>query len=301
MFDVFSEEIEVLIKEGIANLYWFKGDLHKAWLRSGVSLKDKEIISRLRDQDQKELTKRRQMDALYEKLRKGEYNRRLEISRNFVRILVEQTNFVPQDAKHRIELAERCSLKLREIMAKQVQEREERDRIRIRKEKEAKDTYELNIEKLKMKFIESEKLPPQERGYALEKIFTELMKISGIQVEEPFKIDGEQFDGAIKYDSHYYLIELKWTSEKTPPKDIGHFCFKVEGKYQARGIFISMNGFTENAISTLPRGKEIKAILLDGTHLSKVIFGIHRFQELLEHAISEATLRGNIYCSHEIK
>ena len=36
MFDVFTERIEVLIKDGMANLYWYKGDLHKAWLRSGV-------------------------------------------------------------------------------------------------------------------------------------------------------------------------------------------------------------------------------------------------------------------------
>lgn len=37
MFDVFTEQIEVLIKDGIANLYWYKGDLQKAWLRAGVS------------------------------------------------------------------------------------------------------------------------------------------------------------------------------------------------------------------------------------------------------------------------
>ena len=36
MFDVFTEQIEVLIKDGIANLYWYKGDLQKAWLRAGV-------------------------------------------------------------------------------------------------------------------------------------------------------------------------------------------------------------------------------------------------------------------------
>ncbi len=36
MFDVFTEEIEIIVKDGLANLYWYKGDLHKAWLRSGV-------------------------------------------------------------------------------------------------------------------------------------------------------------------------------------------------------------------------------------------------------------------------
>ncbi len=30
IFDVFTEGVEILIKYGIANLYWYKGDLHKA-------------------------------------------------------------------------------------------------------------------------------------------------------------------------------------------------------------------------------------------------------------------------------
>jgi hypothetical protein len=36
MFDVFTEEMEVQIKTGISNLYWFREDLRKAWLRSSV-------------------------------------------------------------------------------------------------------------------------------------------------------------------------------------------------------------------------------------------------------------------------
>jgi hypothetical protein len=90
MFDVFTEEVEVLVKDSIANLYWYKGDLHKAWIRSGVSTALRDEVIRLRTDDGQELSKRRQMDALYERLRTGEYERHLEVSRNFVRILVEQ-------------------------------------------------------------------------------------------------------------------------------------------------------------------------------------------------------------------
>lgn len=99
MFDVFTEEVEILIKDGIANLYWYKGDLHKAWLRSGVPIDTKNEILRLKDEEGRNLTKRLQMDALYERLREGDYNRRLEVSRNFVRILIEQKTFSPQNEK----------------------------------------------------------------------------------------------------------------------------------------------------------------------------------------------------------
>ncbi len=113
MFDVFTEEIEVLIKDGIANLYWYKGDLHKAWLRSGVRAAIRDEIVRLKAEDGRELSKLRQMDALYERLRNSDYGKRLEISRNFVRILIEHSGFTPQNEKHRVEIAERSALKLR--------------------------------------------------------------------------------------------------------------------------------------------------------------------------------------------
>ena len=69
MFDVFTEEVEVIIKDGLANLYWYKSDLHKAWLRSTVDRHLCEEISNLCDVEGRALTKRRQMDVLYERLR----------------------------------------------------------------------------------------------------------------------------------------------------------------------------------------------------------------------------------------
>jgi hypothetical protein len=300
MFDVFTEEVEVLIKDGIANLYWYKGDLHKAWLRSGVHPAVKDEILRLRNDEGQELTKRRQMDALYERLRSGAYDRRLEVSRNFVRILVEQNGFTPQNERHRVEVAERSALKIRELIRRQEADREYRESIRTSAAKATRETYDSKLGELRVKFAEAHDLEPQKKGYAFESIVTELMRISGIPVEEPFRIVGEQIDGAIKYDGHYYLLELKWTAEKSDPKEIGHFYFKVEGKMQARGLFVSMNGFTDGAISTLPKGKDLKILLLDGQHVSNVIYGMYKFQELLEHAIRQASLRGEIYCDHNL-
>jgi hypothetical protein len=109
MFDVFTEQIEVLIKDGIASLYWYKADLQKAWLRSGVPQPLTRQISQETDTEGNTLSKRKQMDRLYEELRTSDLNRRLEASRNFVRILVEHKNFVPQDPRHRVDIAERAA------------------------------------------------------------------------------------------------------------------------------------------------------------------------------------------------
>lgn len=301
MFDVFTEEVEILIKDGIANLYWYKGDLHKAWLRSGVPADLQTRIATMKTDEGKSFTKRQQMDALYDCLRSTEYNRRLEVSRNFVRILIEHRGFTPQDPKHRIEVAERAALKLRELLAHQEKERERREGEKRSAATAAREAYEVRLNELRGKFMDAHSRPAQEKGYVLESIFTELMRISGIPVEEPFKISGEQLDGAIKHEGHYYLIELKWTAGKTDPKEIGHFYYKVDGKLEARGIFLSINGFTSGVLETLPKGKNLKVLLLDGSHLMNVLQGLYRFQELLEHSVSQAALRGNIYCSPSLQ
>jgi hypothetical protein len=300
MFDIFTEEIEVTIKNGVATLYWFLGDLKKEWLRAGVDSRLCESLFGKRQEDGSKFSKRQLMDMLYERLRSGHLNRRLEISRNFVRFLVEHKNFVPQADGHKIEVAERCALKLRQLIDEQTKEREQRESQRGRTVAQSKPDPYLDLKALREAFTTAKDLPPQQRGYELEKIFTRLMRINGIPVNEPFRIEGEQLDGAIKYDGHYYLIEAKWTEAKSGPSEIASFYFKVEGKLEGRGIFISMNGYSDGVIASLPRGKEIRVLLLDGIHLAKAVFGPYNFKQLLDHAISHASLKASIYCPNII-
>ncbi|MDQ0885015.1 hypothetical protein QFZ81_000103 [Paenibacillus sp. V4I9] len=299
MFDVFSEEIEVQIKLGISTLYWYVNDLKKAWLRAGVDDKLCNSIFIRKNSSGLKPSKREFMDMLYVELRNTGYNKRLEVSRNFVRFLIEHKNFVPHDQKHRIEIAEKCSLKLKDILNQQLKEREKKEIIK-KPSHETKKSYSEQISMLENQFKSLFTLEPQKRGYELEKLFTELMKISGVFVEKSFKIEAEQIDGAIKYEGHYYLVELKWTEKKIDQAQIASLYFKAEGKLDARGVFFSINGYSKEVLSTLPRGREIKVLLFDGVHLMNVFSGIYTFNELLEYSLKQASLKGEIYCSHTI-
>lgn len=154
--------------------------------------------------------------------------------------------------------------------------------------------------RIRERFVEIQQFEGQQRGYEFEKIFTSLMRASAIPVEEPFRIVGEQIDGAIKYDGHFYLVELKWVQRVCNQPDIASLYMKVEGKMGARGLFIAMQGYSSEVLQSLPKGKEIKVLLLDGVHLANVLFGNYTFQELMEHAVSYASLRGEIYCPKNI-
>ncbi len=118
-------------------------------------------------------------------------------------------------------------------------------------------------------------------------------------VSESFKIVGEQIDGAIKYDGHYYLIELKWVKEPCNQAQIASLYLKAEGKMETRGIFISMNGFSSEILKSLPE-KNTKVLLLNGTHFMNVIKGIYTFKQLLDYALAQASLKNNIYCDANI-
>ncbi|MGJ5632599.1 restriction endonuclease [Nostoc sp. CALU 1950] len=300
MLDVFSEEIELLIKSGIANLYWYKDDLKTAWLKSGISCEVCENLFSRTNTEGRYLTKKQLMDLLYVELRNQDYNRRLEISRNFVRILTDRQVFNSQDPKHKIEISQDSAIRLRELIEQQKKEKEYKEEIKNKAQEAKKEDYYCQLLTIRDHFGESCKLIGQKRGYELEKIFPDLMRISGIPVEESFKIVGEQIDGAIKYDGRYYLVELKWIEAKANQSDISTLYMKAEGKMQSLGLFIAMNGYSNEVLSSLTRGKNITVILLDGTHIANVIYGNYTFQELLEHAIKQASLKGEIYCSHNI-
>jgi chromatin segregation and condensation protein Rec8/ScpA/Scc1 (kleisin family) len=107
-------------------------------------------ISQDTDADGKTLSKRKQMDRLYEELRTADLNRRLEVSRNFGRTLVEHKNFVPQDPRHRIEIAERAALELRELISVQEKEREDNDRARRQAASVPKKTYQQDLETVRI-------------------------------------------------------------------------------------------------------------------------------------------------------
>jgi len=301
MFDIFTEEIEFLIKEGITNLYWFKEDLRKAWLRAGVEKRICDNLFSKRDEEGKQLTKRALMSELYQELRSYDYNKKLEISRNFVKFLVEHQNFVPQSEKHDIAKAEQCALKLKEIIVRQNKEREQKEQKIKNNHSEEKNNYYLKLSELNLLFQTIIKLEEHKRGFKFEELFTKLMDISKIQVQKPFKIEGEQIDGAIKYEGHYYLLELKWTKNKTNGSDVGNFYYKVEGKMDSKGIIISINGFSDEILKSLPRGKDLRIMLLDGVHFVNILSGIYTFKELLDYAISEASLKGCIFCSYDLK
>lgn len=134
----------------------------------------------------------------------------------------------------------------------------------------------------------------QERGYRLEKLFFELLRINEIEYSPPYKTSGEQIDGHFKYEMFDYLCEIKWTSEITKQLDLSIFDGKIRGKAQStRGLFLSASGFDANAINKFS-GDSPRILLMNGEDLAFILNGNYLLYDALKAKIDALVRYGKI-------
>ena len=154
------------------------------------------------------------------------------------------------------------------------------------------------LEELNTKFttlITLNELTAQQRGYRLEELFFDLLQFSEFEYSKPYRTtDGEQIDGHFKYEKFDYLVEAKWTEEITKQKDLSVFDGKIRGKAQStRGLFLSANGFHENAVSKFS-GDAPRIILMTGDDLAIVLRGQVSFFDAMKAKVDAIVRYGNI-------
>ena len=127
-----------------------------------------------------------------------------------------------------------------------------------------------SLEQLRSEYLDllANKTSRQQRGYALERILAELSRLSQLETTEAFRVNGEQVDGAVKFDGEHYLIEAKWQEKSASNEPVYQFAGKVAGKLYGCGLFISVNGFRSEVIRSLVIGKEIQTLFVDGDEIA---------------------------------
>lgn len=184
-------------------------------------------------------------------------------------------------------------LQLQEIRdAKIISDREKRETAEA-----AKQRPQISLSGLRDEFLDlhAGKTTPSKRGYALESILSGLSKLASLEMTEPFKVNGEQIDGAVKYDGEHYLIEAKWQDKVASNEPVYQFVGKVEGKMYGRGLFVSINGFSDHVVTSVVAGKAIKTIFVDGEDIVLVLEGHLSFSQMLDSKIKAAQTKGLIY------
>jgi hypothetical protein len=172
-------------------------------------------------------------------------------------------------------------------------EEEEANRRRTAERVKAEMQRAMNdkLEELKAEFHGIVRLPVQPRGYALEKFLNSLFALFDVDAKAPFRISGEQIDGAFTFEGEF-LLEAKWQDEKTAVAALDAFAGKVGRKLDnTLGLFLSMNGYQDTAIEVHSRGRPVM-ILMDGADLNAVIDGRISLPDLLTRKRQHAARTG---------
>lgn len=136
----------------------------------------------------------------------------------------------------------------------------------------------------------------QGAGRTLETLLNDLFSEFDLAPERPFKLIGEQIDGSFVLDSAVYLVEAKWHAARIGMAELSHFRVKVEGKATfTRGLFISVNGYTQEAQEQIVRGKQPNFLMVDGADLYRVFDGSMGLVDLLRRKIRLLAERGRPY------
>lgn len=115
-------------------------------------------------------------------------------------------------------------------------------------------------------------LDRQGAGLKLEGILNRLFDLHGLAPREPFRVVGEQIDGSFDLDHETYLLEAKWEKKPTPEAHLLIFRGKIEGKSKfTRGVFVSINGLSEQAKTAIRMGKQPTFFAVDGHDITMLL------------------------------
>lgn len=181
---------------------------------------------------------------------------------------------------------------------------EELDRERKRREQEtnaAELAHTLDIQKAKddlraMFFALSCKGDVQKRGYLLEDFLRDLFKHEGVDPKASFKNIGEQIDGSFQWNGQTHLVEAKWVAKPISGSEFGAFMYKISGKtVDTRGLYISINGYSKEALKGLTTKGDLRFVCLDGAHIVRGLEFGQSFLSILKAAWRHASETGEAY------
>jgi hypothetical protein len=137
---------------------------------------------------------------------------------------------------------------------------------------------------------------PQNRGYLLESFLNEFLHFEELDPRGSFKIVGEQIDGSFTWKNRTFLTEAKWVKEPVAGAEFGAFIYKLGGKTEdTRGLYVSINGYSPEAIKGLKGKGALRFVCIDGAHITRALSVGMTFPNLLERIWRHADETGEAY------
>jgi hypothetical protein len=184
-----------------------------------------------------------------------------------------------------VEMMEAREAKQRELARKEETARMERERA---------DMFRKHSELLVMMFDAMAKSEDaQQRGYLLQDLLNRAFDLHEIPLVRPFTRNegGEQIDGAFKVEGWHYLVECRWRKKLADIRELDGLKGQVDrsGK-QTMGLFLSINGWSENVPGLLKQNPHKCIVLTDGYDLRTVLTGRVDLRDLILAKVAKLNL-----------
>lgn len=297
-----SPQAIVALEEALALIYWYKGDLKKfLYLTIG---EHKEILAIINWDESKRDIVARVIDMLE---RNGD-----KTFQSLLQLLCTVSEFSDfshllrlEDGKTKAKKARAAVNALRQHVSGFQNMQKEIEEVKLRRKKNQEYLEKLNRTKQTLSELKSEfytwiaSSERQGRGYALETILNRLFELFDFDPKGSFKCTGEQIDGAFSFNFEEYLLEVKWRKKQTALADLDSFSGKIGRKFEnTLGLFISISGFSEEAVSQLKNSPDKRVLLMDGGDLIAILEERITLSDLLMRKRKEASQTGNIYLTY---
>ena len=129
------------------------------------------------------------------------------------------------------------------------------------------------------------------RGYKFEEFLGQMLNAEELEPRLRVRPSGEEIDGSFHFGDRTYLLEAKWYGSPMPASLIYAFKGKVDGKLSGTiGIFVSMSGYSEEAVDALTAGKGLNVLLFDRSDIEGCID--HGFRRVLRAKLRAAAEEG---------
>lgn len=140
----------------------------------------------------------------------------------------------------------------------------------------------------------------QKRGFILQDLLNQLFLINDYSVTKSFQRNngGEQIDGAFSFDGWHYLVECKWTKRLADIKELDSLLGKVNRSgRQAMGLFLSIDGWSENVPLLLKQNPDKCILLMEGYDLRCLLSGGIDLDKLLRAKLAKLNLDSEPFLS----
>ncbi|MQY21703.1 restriction endonuclease [Nocardia macrotermitis] len=138
-------------------------------------------------------------------------------------------------------------------------------------------------------------LTPQRRGQQFNEWLADLLRACGLEAKASQRSAGE-IDVVFSIGDVRYIVEAKWTKTKADTGQLAKLQKRVRQRLSGTyGVFVSMAGYTDEALKDLIHGDRLELLLLDQEHIEALLSEEISPQQLLSDLRDAAAFTGQPY------